>query len=196
MRKSVLAALSIVAAVLPQPAHAVQIIYRASLDAASESPPVVSPGTGSVQVTFDTDLMTMTVAADFADLVGVTTVAHIHCCTIDAHEGTAGVATYPGTFPGWPVGVTSGDYLQTFDMSLDESYTPAFLGSAGGTVAGAFDALLAGLDGGRGYFNIHTDFAPAGEIRGFLVQAVEPGTLMLLGLGLIAIGLTRMRRGN
>jgi hypothetical protein len=187
-------AAALVAATLAMPVYASPLIFGATLDGASESPPVASPGTGTVLVTFDLDAMTMTVAADFADLVGNTTVAHIHCCTAVAGEGTVGVATYPATFPGWPAGVTSGDYLQTIDMSLDTSYTAAFLTASGGTVDGAFEALIAGLLDGRGYFNIHTDFAPGGEIRGFLVKVVEPGTLVLLGLGLIAIGLARVRR--
>ncbi len=78
-------------------------------------------------------------------------------------------------------------------MSLASSYTASFLGTAGGTAEGAFAALLAGLDGGRGYFNVHSSFAPAGEIRGFLYKVAEPGTLALVGLGLIAIGLLRVR---
>lgn len=193
MRTPALVAVALFTTALSQPAQASQIVYWATLDGASESPPVVSPGTGNVQVSFDTDAMTMTVAADFADLVGDTTVAHIHCCTLVPREGTAGVATYPATFPGWPAGVTSGSYLQTFDMSLAESYTAAFLGTAGGTAEGAFAALLAGLNSGRGYFNIHSSFAPAGEVRGFLYRVPEPGSLMLVGLGLMAIGIARAR---
>lgn len=196
MRNFILAALSVVAAALSPPAQAVAIVYRAALNGASESPPVTSPATGSVQVTFDTEAFTMTVVADFADLVGLTTASHIHCCTPVAGEGTVGVATYPVTFPGFPLGVQSGSYLQTIDMTAATSYTAAFLTAAGGTPEGAFAALVAGLSEGRGYFNIHTSFAPGGEVRGFLVQAVEPGTLMLLGLGLIAIAIVRARRGN
>lgn len=194
MRKSTLLAVSLVAAALASPAHAVQIVYWATLDGASESPPVASPGTGTVQVTFETDLMTMTVEADFADVVGNTTASHIHCCTPVAGEGTVGVATYPVTFPGFPLGVQSGSYLQTIDMTMATSYTAAFVTANGGTADSAFAALLAGLSDGRGYFNIHTSFAPGGEIRGFLHRVPEPGTLMLMGLGLIAIGLVRARR--
>lgn len=196
MRTPALFAVALFAAVLSLPAHAAQIIFWATLDGASESPPVASPGTGNVQVLFDTSLQTMYVAADFADLVGVTTVAHIHCCTAIPGEGTAGVATYPGTFPGFPVGVSSGSYELTFDMSVAEAYTAAFLAANGGTPGAAYAALIAGLDDGRGYFNIHSSFAPSGEIRGFLYRVPEPGSLMLVGLGLIAIGLVRMRRRN
>ena len=49
--------------------------------------------------------------------------------------------------------------------------------------------------GGRAYFNIHTSFAPGGEIRGFLAPVPEPAVLSMLGVGLCAISLRRRRRG-
>jgi len=55
-------------------------------------------------------------------------------------------------------------------------------------------ADFAGLDGGRGYFIINSSFSPAGEIRGFLYEVPEPGSLMLMGLGLLAIDLVRTWR--
>jgi hypothetical protein len=194
MRKFTLLAASLVAAALALPAHAAKIVYSASMTGAAESPPVASPGTGTVSVTFDTVGLTMQVKANFAGLVGTTTVAHIHCCTADAGAGNAGVATYPGTFPGWPAGVNSGSYNQGFDMSLASSYAGGFLGANGGTAAGAFSGLLAGLDAGKGYFNIHSTFAGGGEIRGFLAKVAEPGTLALMGLGILTIGLIRVFR--
>jgi len=53
-------------------------------------------------VTFDDVALTMHVQAEFEDLVGTTTAAHIHCCTAEPGAETVGVATQPGTFPGWP----------------------------------------------------------------------------------------------
>jgi CHRD domain len=163
MLKSILVTLSVVTAALWSPAEAAEIVYRATLDGAAESPPVASPGTGSVQVTFDTQMFTMAVAADFADLIGLTTASHSRCCTLSAGAGTVGVATYPATFPGFPLGVHSGSDLQIIDMTEAASYTAAFLTAGGGTPEGAFAALLAGLSDGRGDFNIHTDFAPGGD---------------------------------
>jgi hypothetical protein len=40
----------------------------------------------------------------------------------------------------------------------------------GGTTAGAEAALLAGLEAGQAYLNIHTTMFPGGEIRGFLAS--------------------------
>lgn len=185
--------LSIVAVLIALPAHAALLTFYRELG--PEAPGAT--GSGWARATFDTDALTMRVEAEFSGLSGLTTVAHIHCCTAVPESGTVGVATYPGTFPGWPAGVSAGSYDGSFDMSLATSYTSGFIDNfGGGTVAGAFAALLAGLDGGRGYFNVHSSTFPAGEIRGFLrtVPVPEPGALVLLGLGLLAVAITLRNR--
>jgi hypothetical protein len=169
------------------------ILFKATMDGPSENPPIPSPGTGEAVVAYDSVAHTLGVSMQFADLVGTTTVAHIHCC-VDP-PGTVGVATFPGTFPGFPAGVTSGSYANSWDLTLDASYTAAFLTNfGGGTAAGAEAALLAGMLAGRAYVNIHTSFAGGGEIRGFLREAPEPGALLLFGLGAAVVGARRRRR--
>jgi hypothetical protein len=153
---------------LPLGVQAAPVVYTAPLDGASESPPVLSDGVGFAVVTLDAAAFTMRVEAGFSDLTGNVTVAHIHCCTTEPGSSTAGVATTVPTFPGFPAGVTSGDYDQTFDMLQAGSWNPNFVNNNGATVASAFAVLKAGLDGGKAYLNIHTEFAPGGEIRGFL----------------------------
>lgn len=170
------------------PALAHTVVYEALLDGPSESPPVVSPGTGWARVTLDDHAFTMRVEASFADLVGNVTVSHIHCCTGAAGSGTAGVATPTPSFPGFPSGVTSGSYDMSFDLTQASSWNAAYINANGGTTAGAFAALATGLADGKAYLNIHSSFAPGGEIRGFLAPVPEPATvaMMLAGLGLLA----------
>lgn len=188
-------AVSIAAVLVAVPAGAAQIRYFANLDGASENPPNDSQGTGTSMVTIDDVGLTMRVEAYFQGLTGNTTVAHIHCCV--APSGNVGVATPVPTFPGFPAGVTSGSYDQTFNLTLSSSFNPAFVNNNGGTVDSARAALLAGLAAGRAYLNIHSSYRGAGEIRGFYARTVpEPGALVLLALGLLAVAVTLRRRSR
>jgi hypothetical protein len=150
---------------------------------------VGSAGTGFARVTFDTDLFTMRTEATWSGTSGTSTVAHIHCCTTTPGVGNAGVATQLPSFVGFPTGVTSGSYDNTFDMTLAASWNPSFVSANGGTPTNAFNALVAGLQANRGYFNIHTSTFGGGEIRARVVP--EPGSALLIGLGLALLAQRR-----
>jgi hypothetical protein len=184
---------SIVAGVLfaavAMPASAVESVYTAMLSGPAEAPPNTSPANGTATVTVDTENFTMRVQETFSGLLAANTASHIHCCTADPLTGTAGVATTTPTFTGFPAGVTSGTYDHTFDMTDPSSYNSAFITDHGGNASGAFNALLAGLNSGNAYANIHSEMFPAGEIRGFLAPVPEPETyaMLLAGLGLVSL---------
>ena len=194
MKPTLLLAGCLLAATVALPTAAHATVYRATLNGAAEAPPNASTGIGTATVTFDFDLSTMRVETSFSGLLGNVAASHLHCCTSVAGTGAAGVATVTPTFPGFPLGGTSGSYDTTFNMMLASSYNPAFITSHGGTVSSAMNALIFGLDAGQSYLNIHTSAFPGGEIRGFLVAVPEPSTyaLMLAGLGLA--GLVARRR--
>jgi hypothetical protein len=193
MRRLSLVSLAVSAAALAaaSPAAAAEFFFTSQL-----TPEVAgATGTGSVAVTFDDVAHTLAISALWSGLSGTTTVSHIHCCV--APPGTVGVAVTPGTLPGFPVGVTSGSYGTVLDLTSSATYTAAFLnGPGGGTAAGAAAALLAGLQGGNAYFNVHTTAFPGGEIRGFLGEVPEPATWALLLLGFMGIGYAMRTRAS
>ena len=185
-------ALALAVAALPATAH--EVIYKAFLTGAAESPPNASTGLGVAVITFDLDLFTMQIQTTFAGLTGNVTASHIHCCTAVPGAGNVGVATQTPTFVDFPLGATFGSYDHTFDMTLASSYNAPFITANGGTVSTAFTALINGIDAGRAYLNIHSSFAPGGEIRGFLAPVPEPASYGLMGVGLLALGAFMRRR--
>lgn len=176
-------------------------LFTATLNGSSEAVPNASSGFGSAFVTLDSIANTMRVQVTFANLTAGTAASHIHAATAAPFTGTAGVATQLPTFTGFPLGVTSGAYDQTFDMTLAASYNPAFVTANGGTTAAAQAALFSAIGNGQAYLNIHTTAFPSGEIRGFfrpVSNAVpEPGewaAMGVLGAGLGGLVLRARRR--
>lgn len=173
-------------------AYAIPVTFVGNLTSANEVPPVSSPGTGLATVVLDAAAQTLQINATFSGLTSNTTAAHIHCC---APLGTnAGVATTVPAFPGFPLGVTSGSFSSAvFDLTQPIIYNPAFVTLQGGLIP-AEAALIAGIQNGTTYLNIHTVNFPGGEIRGQLQPVPEPTTLLLLGTTMAGLGLARWKR--
>jgi hypothetical protein len=151
-------------------------IATATLLGKNENPPNGSPGTGFIQVDFnDAKPNQLHVHEVFSGLVANDTAAHIHIAPL----GVNGPVVLPfSPASGFPVGVTSGTYDATLtdqDINVASGFT--------------FAQLIAAIEAGDAYANVHSTTFPGGEIRGQLIaQAVpEPASLTLAGLG--ALGL-------
>lgn len=180
-------------AVFTGEAHPDVFQYQAFLDGPSESPPNASPGTGFATLTYDDVAHTMHIDVSWSDLFGTTTIAHIHAPTLVPFTSTASPATQVPSFVGFPVGVTSGNYDNTFDLTLAASWNAGYITANGGTPAGAEAAFAQHLAEGRAYLNIHTSAFQGGEIRGFFIIP-EPATLVPAAIGTIVLAGYRWRR--
>jgi hypothetical protein len=176
----------------PFPATASTFTYATAL--APEA--VGATGTGSATVIYDDAAHTLSITTGWSGLSGNTTVAHIHCCVATAGTGTVGIAVTPGTLPGFPTGVQAGNYSVTLDLTNPSTYTASFLTSFGnGTAASGEAALVAGLNTGISYLNIHSSTFGGGEIRGFLTPVPEPSSAApLAGVLCVAAGIAARKR--
>lgn len=185
--KHVLSVLALAAAsslAAPAFAQSSGVTYRAIASGALEEPPNASAGNSLT--TIEINGRQLLVDAPFRDLTGTTVDAHIHCCTTEAFRGVAPVAV---PFDDFPTGVRAGEYSAAIPLGLASSYDPAFLAANGGTVQGAYSALVDAVNANQAYVNIHTSAYPNGEIRGFLVAAPipEPAEWAMLGAGLAGL---------
>jgi len=169
MLKRLLISCGVILACSATPTFASTITYIALLTGAGENPANGSPATGTAFYTLTGDILTISLS--FTGLTGgPASAAHIHCCAAPGTNASVWVPFTP--FPN----ATSGTYTNTIDLST-------FAFSGGGTEA----ALIAGMNNGTAYTNIHNAIFPGGEIRGQIVVTPEPGTFLLLGTGTAAM---------
>ncbi len=162
------------------PAHAQQKQWVGALQGTNEVPPNASTATGWADIFLSGPFLTVNVIWQGL-LGGNPGAAHIHCCT--APGSNIGVAI---PFINFPV-TTGGTYNRMFDLRDPTDYSNLFLATFGGP-AGAEAALIAGLDAGNAYVDIHNGTYPGGEIRANIVVATpEPASLALVATGLLAI---------
>jgi hypothetical protein len=167
-----------VAVFAQSPARAETVTLIAYMDAASEVPPNVSEGTGTVVVNYDTGSKLLSWNGSFSGLTGNMTAAHFY--------GPAGPGKNAGVAVPMPnptasfVGSAKLTDAQAADLLAGRYYakvhtethlgdevrpTASFEGSATLT-----DAQAAELLAGRYYAKVHTASNPGGEIRGQLIR--------------------------
>lgn len=132
----------------------------ATLDGASEVPPVVTAASGFGWVAVSADNTTITYHVEYSGLSGALAAAHIHTGT----PGVAGGVILP---------------LATSASPMDGTLTSADF-SASGSIT-TFAEAIAAIKAGATYFNLHTGANPGGEIRGNLITTVDAREASLSG---------------
>lgn len=126
--------------------------WVALMNGANEAPtPVATPATGQFEGTLNDTNDAMTFTLTYSGLTGTMTQAHIH-------RGAAGVA---GPIVYW---LANGNVPSVIAGCTD----PTPLGGGCGFVP----ADVTDLQAGNLYANLHSTFAPGGEIRGQITSAV------------------------
>jgi hypothetical protein len=134
-------AATLAATLAATPAFAETMSLKADLKGASEVPPVVSAGTGTVTVTYDTASRRLSWKGTVSALTGPATAAHFH--------GPAEPGKNAGVLVPAP-NVKAGPFEGSATLTADQA-----------------QAVLAG----QTYFNVHTAANPNGEVRGQVVKA-------------------------
>ena len=138
-------------AAAPQPGTQ-STMYVAQMSGANEVPALTSGATGTATFTLTGQTLSYTVSV--ADLSGNVAASHIHL----GAAGTNGGILYPFT----AAAVQSGQVASgTIDLTQPIS---------NGTSSISGDSLLALLNSGQLYTNVHTQANPAGEIRGQITR--------------------------
>jgi hypothetical protein len=153
------------------------ITFTAVLSGANEVPPRQSNGTGAATLIVDDVTGKASFSVGFTGLTTGVTGGHIHCCA--GPDATAGVIVpFHGSLTLGPGGTSGALGNFTFTFTAQQ---------------------IADLKNGLMYVNIHTSTFPGGEIRGQLIGAgaapiPEPGTLLLLGAGLLSMASALKKR--
>lgn len=193
--KTILTCLAICAGLATTSLQAGTLRYTAVLTGDQEPTPVTTTAVGLGSLTVDTYAETYSATLDVTGLslldlfdpLVVSPVGPVHL-----HNAPVGVnGPIAIAFPFWPTIYSNA--ADGFSLAVtDQSFADA-IALSGASLT--FQDFLAELDSGNIYFNVHTDFAPGGELRGALAAAPVPlgasHALLLTAVG--AFGLFRSR---
>ena len=177
-------------------ATAAPIEFVANLTGAKEVPPNASPGTGSATALFDLASHSLELHVIFSGLTTPTIAAHIHAPTAFRFAGTAGVATQVPSFIGFPLGVTSGTFDNTFDTSDASFIIPPLLPPMAERwrVRKLPSLRLWPMAGPTSIFIRR--ISRAEKFAGFCHTPDASSTIACLGIGLIGLGMFRRKFGT
>ena len=151
--RSVIAGALLALLALPAIAVAADPAARfATLDGASEVPPVVTAASGIGWVAISSDDTTITYHVEYSGLSGALAASHIHT----GAPGVAGGVILP---------------LAASASPMDGTLTSADFTPSGSVTT--FAEAVAAIKAGTTYVNLHTAANPGGEIRGNLVTTVD-----------------------
>lgn len=125
--------------ITPKSSSALIYPFNLTLSGANENPPNASPGTGNITGTYDDVTKVISFNLTFSGLLGTTTAAHFH-----APAGLTANAPVRIGFAGFPTGVTSGNYANSYVLTAQQE---------GWLMT---DSM---------YVNVHSTSFPGGELR-------------------------------
>jgi hypothetical protein len=137
--------------------------FHASLKGFEEVPAISTTGTGTFEATLATvgGDPVIRYRLEYSGLEGTAMASHIHLGQPDVNGGVSAFLCGGGDKPACP---PSGAVRGTVDRA-------DVIGPAGqGIAAGEIEEIIAAMEAGMAYVNVHTDKHPGGEIRG----QVEP----------------------
>jgi hypothetical protein len=210
MKKALSIVLVVMAFVLVgSPAQAVTILF-ATLTNSQENPPTVpTTSTGAPRpASFGTATFTLNDLQ--TSLTFTATVFNIDFTGTQSADSSdnlvaAHIHASPTVTPLTNGPVVWGFFGSPFnDNNPNDVVVTPFATGVGGTVSGKWDLLegngttltaqLPNILSGHSYINFHTTQFGGGEIRGNIATTPEPGTIVLLGTGVIALIRDRRRR--
>jgi hypothetical protein len=149
--------------------------FFTQLNGFKEVPSVITNGTGNFQLQISAARNSISYQLTYSGLSSHTTQAHIH---IGQREVNGGIIVYlcdntgiaPSGTPACPDSGTVSGTLTAVDVNPPGNPEPT---TTQGIPPQDFAGLLAAIEGGVAYANIHTTNSPSGEIRGQLEPSLK-----------------------